>query len=99
MNREKYPELEEIIKIEAVVELEIPKDAIPMAAIDSIEEISSPEAAEGKLVQLHVPEHIKKDLEGELIKVKSGIYENMAIGWITEVKKISLGIRKWEVME
>lgn len=87
-------EVEEVYEIEVVVKLEIPKNELPMAAVGSIEEISSDEAIEGKLVQLHT--QIKKDLEGEFVKVKSGVYENMAIGWITEVKKISLGLRKYE---
>lgn len=87
-------EVEEIYEIEVIVKLEIPKNALPMAAVKSIEEISSDEAIEGKLVQLHT--RIKKDLEGEFVKVKSGVYDNMAMGWITEVKGISLGLRKWE---
>jgi hypothetical protein len=85
---------EKIYEIEAVVKLEIPIDELPMAAVKSIDEISSDEAIEGKLVQLHT--QIKKDLEGEFVKVKSGVYENMAMGWITEVKKISLGTRTWK---
>jgi hypothetical protein len=85
---------ERIYKVEAVVELEIPVDELPMTTVKSIDEISSNEAVEGKLVQLHT--RIKKDLEGECVKVKSGVYENIAMGWITEVKKISLGTRTWE---
>jgi len=85
---------EKIYEIEVVVKLEIPIDELPMAAVKSIDEISSDEAIEGKLVQLHT--QIKKDLEGEFVKVKSGVYENMAMGWIVEVKKISLGTRTWK---
>jgi len=88
-------EVEEVYEVEVIVKLEIPKNELPMAAVKNIGEISSDEAIEGKLVQLHT--QIKKDLEGEFVKVKSGVYENMAMGWITEVKKISLGLRKWEV--
>ena len=89
--------VEKIYEVEAIVKLEIPRDALPMTAVKSLGEISSNEAIEGKLVQLHT--RIKKDLEGEIVKVKSGVYENMAIGEIVEVKRISLGSRKWEVVK
>ena len=81
-------EIEEVYEVEVIVKLEIPKNELPMAAVKNIGEISSDEAIEGKFVQLHT--QIKKDLEGKFVKVKSGVYENMAMGWITEVKKISL---------
>jgi len=91
--------IEKVYEVEVVVKLVIPVNDLPMAAVNNFEEISSPEAVEGKLVQLHIPPQIKKDLEGEIVKVKSGVYENLAIGEIVEVKKISLGIRKWEEVE
>ena len=90
-------EIEEVYEVEAIVKLVIPKNELPMAAVESVDVISSPEAIEGKLVQLHT--QIKKDLEGEFVKVKSGVYENMAMGEIVEVKTISLGLRKWEEVE
>jgi len=82
----------EVYEIEAIVRLTIPKNELPMAAVKNIDEISSDEAIEGKLVQLHT--QIKKDLEGEFVKVKSGVYENMAMGEIVKVTKISLSGKK-----
>ncbi len=87
---------ERVYEIEVVMRLEIPVDAIPIGIFKSTEEILDDKTVVGKFVELHVPEHLKKDLVGEFVKVKSGIYENMAYGWITEVKKISLGKREWK---
>ena len=87
---------ERIIKVEAVVELEIPLDSIPIEVFKTVDELLDEKTVNGKIVQLHCPAQIKKDLVGEAVAVKSGIYENMVWGYINEVKKISAGKRVWE---
>lgn len=87
---------ERIIKVEAVVELEIPLDSIPIEAFKTVDEILDEKTVNGKIVQLHYPAQIKKDLIGEAVAVKSGIYKSMVWGYINEVKKISAGKRVWE---
>ena len=87
---------ERIIEVEAVIKLAIPLDNIPIEIFKTVEEILDEKTVNGKIVQLHCPAQIKKDLVGEAVAVKSGIYENMAWGNIEEVKRISTGVRVWE---
>jgi len=49
----------------------------------------------GKTIRESFKEIIRKNLEGHLIKVKSGKYENEAVGFIGKITKItSLGVRE-----
>ena len=66
------PKREKIWKVEAEVELEVPRDMV--------NDVKS----------------LEKELNGEFVKVKGGQYENIAMGCITKVGKISPSQRTWE---
>jgi len=54
--------------------------------------------AEVELVILRVgsTEDVREDLINKCVKVKSGPYENRAIGRITKIIKVKRGSRHWE---
>ena len=78
---------EKYYRIIATVELDVPVDSIPIElfieeggeyASQLLEKVASNE------IDVDITKYFA-GLEGEFIKVKSGIFENMACGWITKV--------------
>jgi len=94
-------EKEEYYKIMATVELLIPVGSVPVElflkeagkknALKIMEKVADGE------IDVDITKYFVSELEREAVKVKSGIFNNLAFGWITKV--VGYKIEEYEMDE